>query len=168
MGQELLPSGYGSIEARGTTLECTYPAFFITGLMCLPPLGALAACVLPLLLGGPEVALSIAPASLMALLFAAPFAWGARYRSRSMGHFRVDAASNVVCRLRRDAEVERWALSACVATTRWDPFHRGWGAFHWVLLQTPDGRTLRLGKGLTAEAQAVAALLCSWGARPGG
>jgi hypothetical protein len=161
----LVSSMGGSIERSGPrALRCEHPGAFISFLLWCPlvlwSLGLVA------LLGG-AVAGAVEPIALLGLGPALPmmafFAWLLRRRRRTMGAFELDVDAGQLHRTRGGDE--SWPLEALRFGARWDPFHRGFGAEHWLVAEVPDGRALRLGKGPKVEVQAVLRLLSEWGLR---
>ena len=162
----LLQGAYGG-SVRLTSarrIEADYPHLFITVLMCFPVLlfglGATfaaagviangqAIALIPVVMGG------AASAALGALV---------RYRWRSMGAFVLDAEAAFFARLRGGSEVDRYPLDAIRSVQRrWDVLHRGFILHYWLIVETTDGRSFRVGKGPRAEVDRTLRLLRSWG-----
>jgi hypothetical protein len=155
----------GSVRLTGPRrIEADYPYAFITVLMCFPVLlfsvGAVAMLVGALAQSLPMLLLP----ALIALTAATGMGALARHRWRSMGNFVLDLDQNCFERRRRGATLEHYALSDVQRITgRWDPLHRDFVAHHWLIVETRDGRSYRVGKGPVHEVNHTLALLQSWG-----
>lgn len=90
-----------------------------------------------------------------------------RFRVRRMGTVEVDADAGTIVFSRSRAERGRWPLAEVTFTRVWDPFHRGFGFFYWLVARVPDGRGLRLAKGTAVEIDYLLRVLRDWGLRVG-
>ena len=137
-------------------LVCSYPGRFISALLWIA-IGVFSmGIVVPVALavfsdGGLGPLFGALPSALMV----AWFAFLLRVRRRRMGVFVLDFAGGTLAHRRGARAIQQWPLADVRLGTVLDPFHRGWGFHYWLVARVPDGRRLRLGKGLQDEMRPV-------------
>lgn len=165
MDKVLHQSMGGRISLAGEKrLECSYPGRFITVLSLVPAVlfsvGVLA--VAGLVIWGIVTVQTLGAAA--AALAMSGWFWCIVYRRlRVMGRFIIDGGQNMLEWYRGTKKMADWPLDDVIFATAWDPFHRDFGFYYWLLARVPDGHRMRLGKGKRGEIKHVLDLLGSWG-----
>lgn len=155
----------GSIRQTGPRrLEADYPFLFITVMMAFPTLIFTAGGVFSIIgaaaMGQPML---LVPA-VMGLVAGGSMGALALYRFRSMGDFRLDVDEGRFVHLRRGRVLSSYPLTDITRLSRrWDPLHRSFVQHHWLVVETRDGRSFRLGKGPLGQVEYTLGLLRHWG-----
>jgi len=155
----------GDVRQTGPRrLEADYPHRFITVLLGFPVFffgfSAISGIVGAIVTAQP----ALLGSAVLGGGFAAFLGHRLRHRLRSMGSFVLDLDQNELVRRRGQREVDRYtAHDIARIHKQWDPFHRDFGRHFWLVLDTRDGRSYRVGKAPQNEVDHTLALLRSWG-----
>lgn len=146
-------------------LEASYPHQFITVLMAFPVLTMGSGAVIMIIGAVADGSPALVVFGLMGAAAAGALGSLARRRWRGMGDFVLDVDDGVFERRRGGVTIDPYALEDVVRVTRRrDWLHRGFTAEYWLIVQTRDGRSYRVGKASASETERTLALLRSWGA----
>jgi len=86
-----------------------------------------------------------------------------RFRVRRMGWYVADGDGGTLTYHRGQTEQGRWRADQITFERCWDPIHRGWGMHYWLVARVPDGRRLRLAKGLDNQVEPLLKQLAAMG-----